>query len=314
MKLSHIRDILAVAELGSLRSASRKLGTTQPTMTRSIRDIEHEFGVVLFTRHSNGVTPTELGRLFIRRAIAIQTEVRRISEDLDQAKGNFIGQVSIATMFSTSMALMPIVLPSFQKQFPHGRLKIVESLYHPVEAAILSSSIDFFVGPLYEKPLNTALISEKLFDNRRVIVGRKGHPLLSATELADLTQAQWIRSSLSDLPDESDLETLFSRAGLPPPEVVVQTRSAIMTLFTVINSDLLTVMPIQNLNFAATSDCIDTVKLKGTLPGAPICAVRRGDVPLTPLAERLWDMVLKAGSNYDRRLLGQADIYVNSPA
>ncbi len=306
MKLSHIRDILAVAETGSLRSASRKIGITQPTMTRSIRDMEHEFEAPLFIRHANGVTPTDMGRLLIRRATAIQAEVRRISEELDQAKGNFRGQVSIATIFSTGLALVPTVLPSFQKRYPSGRLRITESLFGSIEADIISGQIDFFVGPLYEKPLNSLLVVEKLFDNRRIIAGRKGHPLLSATTLADLQQAQWIRTSLSEFPDEADLEALFAQAGLRPPEIVVQTQSATMTLLTVISSNLLTIMPIQNLDFAVTADCINAVKLEKPLPGARICIVRRGDVPLTPLAEAFYDMICKAGSSYDRRLRSEA--------
>lgn len=61
MKLSQISHVLGVAETGSLRSASRMLGIIQSTMSRSISDIEHEFGVALFTRHANGVTPTDMG-------------------------------------------------------------------------------------------------------------------------------------------------------------------------------------------------------------------------------------------------------------
>ena len=146
------------------------------------------------------------------------------------------------------------------------------------------------------------LAVEKLFDNRRAIFARRGHPLLSATSLADLQQARWIRASLSDRPDESDLERQFASAGLPAPEIVVQTQSATMALLTVITSDLLTIMPVQNLNFAATANCISTVKLGKPLPGAPICVVRRGDLPLTPLAEKFYDLIHKAGSHYSRRL------------
>src|SRR3546814_9589283 len=87
MKLSNIRDILAVAEAGSLRAASRKLGITQPTMTRSIRDTENELGHVLFKSNANGVVQTEMGRIFVRREIAIQAELRKIHEELTQAKG-----------------------------------------------------------------------------------------------------------------------------------------------------------------------------------------------------------------------------------
>lgn len=301
MKLSHIRDILAVAEAGSLRSASRKLGITQPTMTRSIRDIEHELGVALFTRHANGVTPTKTGQLFLRRARIIQSEIRRISDDVAHAKGESTGQVSIATIFSTGLVLLPTAFSEFQKRFPNSKLRISESLYRPIENDILSGEIDFYVGPLSERPFNTLLAVEPLFENHRVIVARKGHPLLSATSLEELQSAKWVRGSLSESPDESDLEGLFARSGLAPPEIVMQTRSAILSLMTVINSDLLSLTPIQCLQFAAISEWIDTVKLEKMLPGAPICVVRRNDVPLTPLAETLWNMICKIGSNYDRR-------------
>src|SRR3546814_15438329 len=106
MKLSNIRDILAVAEAGSLRAASRKLGITQPTMTRSIRDTENELGHVLFKRNANGVVPTEMGRIFVRRAIAIQAELRKIHEELTQAKGEFTGQVSCAFSGLASIAMI----------------------------------------------------------------------------------------------------------------------------------------------------------------------------------------------------------------
>ena len=52
MKLSQLRDVLAVSETGSLRAAGRHLGIAQPAITRSIRDIEQELGATLFERHA----------------------------------------------------------------------------------------------------------------------------------------------------------------------------------------------------------------------------------------------------------------------
>src|SRR5580704_9101634 len=52
MKLAQLRHMMAVAERGSLRAAARDLGVAQPAVTRSIRELEREFGVVLFERHS----------------------------------------------------------------------------------------------------------------------------------------------------------------------------------------------------------------------------------------------------------------------
>ena len=301
MKLSHIRDVVAVAEAGSLRAASRQLGITQPSITRSIRDTESELGLSLFTRRANGVTLTDMGRIFVRRAVAIQSELRRVREELEQAKGNFVGQVSVAMGTASSIALMPSILPGFQKSYPHALLKITESMFQPVEQEILSGEIDFYVGPLDEDLSTTSLVVEKLFDNRRLVVARKGHPLADARTLADLQGARWIRPSFSTRYGEADFEKMFERAGLPQPEIVMHTRSALMTLLAVAHSNLLTVLPTQWLDFASTAQGLQAFRLTDTLHAAPVCIVRRGDMPLTPLAERLCDLTRNAGLNYALR-------------
>lgn len=301
MKLSHIRDVLAVAEAGSLRAASRQLGITQPSISRSIREAEHELGLSLFTRRTDGVTLTDMGRIFVRRATTIQSELRRVREELEQAKGNDVGEVSVAMASASSIALMPAILPGFQKAYPHALLKITESLFQPVERDILSGEIDFFVGPLDEGLSTTSLLVERLFDNRRVVFARLGHPSAGATTLAELRGARWIRPSFSTRYGEADFDTMFERAGLPQPEIVMHTRSALMTLLAVANSDLLTVLPDQWLDFAPASGRVQAITLAEPLHAAPVCTVRRGDVPLTPLAERLYDLTRKAGLNYRMR-------------
>ena len=61
MTLNQIRNVVAIAERGSLRSAARFLGVTQPSITRSIRELEHGLGVVLFERKATGMTLTLMG-------------------------------------------------------------------------------------------------------------------------------------------------------------------------------------------------------------------------------------------------------------
>jgi LysR family transcriptional regulator of abg operon len=91
MKLSQLRDVVAVSETGSLRAAGRHLGIAQPAITRSIREIEHELGVTLFERHAKGVRLTDIGRAFVRRAESVQSELRRAEEEIAQLKGRLTG-------------------------------------------------------------------------------------------------------------------------------------------------------------------------------------------------------------------------------
>lgn len=69
MELRHLRYFIAVAETGSLTEAAEKrLHTSQPSLSRQIRDLEEEVGVALLRRSARGVELTEAGKAFIDHA------------------------------------------------------------------------------------------------------------------------------------------------------------------------------------------------------------------------------------------------------
>src|SRR6266850_8019400 len=76
MELRHIRYFIAVAETGSVTvAAERRLHTSQPSLSRQIRDLEHEVGATLLKRSSRGVELTDAGRAFIDHARLAMTQV-----------------------------------------------------------------------------------------------------------------------------------------------------------------------------------------------------------------------------------------------
>lgn len=69
MELRHLRYFVAVAEEGSLTvAAERRLHTAQPSLSRQIRDLEHEVGAPLLTRSGRGIELTAAGRAFLDHA------------------------------------------------------------------------------------------------------------------------------------------------------------------------------------------------------------------------------------------------------
>jgi LysR family hca operon transcriptional activator len=69
MELRHLRYFIAVAEEGSLTlAAEKRLHTAQPSLSRQIRDLEHEVGAQLITRSVHGVKLTAAGRAFLDHA------------------------------------------------------------------------------------------------------------------------------------------------------------------------------------------------------------------------------------------------------
>jgi LysR family transcriptional regulator, hca operon transcriptional activator len=69
MELRHLRYFLAVAEEGSLTTAAeRRLHTSQPSLSRQIRDLEYEVGAELLSRSVHGVELTAAGKAFLDHA------------------------------------------------------------------------------------------------------------------------------------------------------------------------------------------------------------------------------------------------------
>jgi DNA-binding transcriptional LysR family regulator len=54
--LANLRSLVAVAEAGAITEAARRLGLTQPALTRRLQQLESEFGTTLLQRGRNGAT------------------------------------------------------------------------------------------------------------------------------------------------------------------------------------------------------------------------------------------------------------------
>jgi LysR family transcriptional regulator of abg operon len=292
MKFSAVRDFLAVAERGSLRAAARQLNGSQPAISRSIQELERELGVVLFERSPSGVQLTPMGSVFLRRASAVRNELRLAQEELDQLRGETHGRLTVALSSVPHIALLPHALQPFRARYPHVTIDIRDAMYPTIEADLKESRVDCYMGP-DPGEMAPELTREKLFDNTRLIYGRKGHPLAHAKSLAELVDAEWITTSVTHIAEE-ELGPLFAQHGLPAPRLVMQAHSTLSFLVALTHSDLLMMLPVQWTQFMPLRDMVQAIPVREVLPAPPICLVRRSGLPLTPAAEYFCDMMRRA--------------------
>jgi LysR family transcriptional regulator of abg operon len=290
MKLNQFRNIMAIAERGSLRGAARHLGLAQPALSRSLQELEHELGVQLFERRARGMILTPMGEALVRRAGNVMTEVRRIGEEIEQLNGGTGGNVSAALSIAAHLALLPKMLPAFRARYPNVELRLIEGTYPSMEASLKDSSIDFYVGPSPDRNLAPELIMEKLFDNKRTILCRKGHPLARAKSLLELAGAEWLTTSIS-YSAEDELSDLFTRHRLPMPRLALRSQSALTLIVTLASSNLLAMVPVQWAAFPFTVDALVSIDIAEPLPERPISIIRRADFPLTPASQFMVDLV-----------------------
>lgn len=293
MKLAQLRDIVAIVEHGSLRAAARHLDMAQPLLTRSVRALEKSLGVPLFDRGAKGMTLTAAGRLFHHRASNIVNDVRRARDELSQVQGNGQGTLVAGLSIMPHVGMLPAALPAFRRRYPHVQLQLIEGLFPALEVGLRLGSVDFYLGATPYEPPAPGLLQEKLFSNLRAIVGRKGHPLSNAASLRQLAKADWATPSI-DYKAEDDLARLFARYRLPAPHVAVQASSALSLLVALSETDLLAMVPLQWADFPITAGALRVIRVKEKLPAPDIVLIRRPDLPLTPAAEHLVDLMLRA--------------------
>jgi LysR family transcriptional regulator, regulator of abg operon len=293
VKLSHFRSAAAIAEHGSLRAAARHLGIAQPTLTRGLSELEREIGATLFERRSRGMIATPLGEAFVKRATAILNDVRRAQEEVEQLRGNTVGELTVGLSIAAHLWLLPKVLEPFRRRFANVHLHIVEGFYPTLEQGLQDGTVDFYVGPDPGLRLPRTLRKDTLFAGRRAVLCRLKHPLARATSLKELVDAEWITTSITPKA-EKELGALFKRHGLAEPKLVLRSQSALTLLTCLAHSDLLAMAPAQWTLTPFANRILTAIPVAEELSAPPIIAVRRADVPPSPAAGYLIDLIERA--------------------
>jgi DNA-binding transcriptional LysR family regulator len=296
MKLTQLSYVAAVAERGSLRAAARHLGVAQPAFSRSIAELERELGAPLFERRAKGMVATPLGQAFVKRAASILNDVRRARDEFEQLRGNAVGQVTVGLSIAAHLRLLPKALRPFRSRHSNIRLHIIEGFYPTLAPGLLDGSVDFYVGPDPGLRLPRALRKEAMLSGERAVLCRARHPLASATSLKELTEAEWVTTSITPKA-ENEIGDLFRRHRLPEPKLALQCQSALTLLTCVTNSDLLAMAPAHWTDTPIASRLLTTIPVREELSAAPTIAVTRSDAPLVPAARDLLDLLRRAAGH-----------------
>ncbi len=132
---------MAVAEAGSLKlAAEKKLHTTQPSLSRQIRDLEHEVGTPLFSRSARGVGLTAAGRVFLDHArvmlAQVETAVRSARKMANPSKPTF----TMGFMIGHDSTWIPKALHVLRDKLPETHV-VISTQNSPLLAEALSQGL-----------------------------------------------------------------------------------------------------------------------------------------------------------------------------
>ena len=197
------RAFLTVCDTGSFSKAAEKLAYSQSGISRMVKDLEDEWGVVLLERGKSGVALTSDGLKLIPFIRDICAGAGRLDEQVDMITGLETGLVRIGTIASVSQNYLPGILKSFLAEYPNIQFDLIMGEYEFVSEAILSGQAD--CGFL-NMPAGSGLEAESLFTDEYKVVLPKDHPLaeLDTVPLAKLKGQPFIalgKDGWTELPE-----------------------------------------------------------------------------------------------------------------
>jgi LysR family hca operon transcriptional activator len=131
MELRHLRYFVAVVEEGSLTTAAEKrLHTSQPSLSRQIRDLEDEVGAALFSRSARGVELTAAGKAFLDHARLALAQVDAATEAARRASQPAKKVFALGFLTGEEMTWLPRAMQVLRDELPNIDVT-VSSHYSP---------------------------------------------------------------------------------------------------------------------------------------------------------------------------------------
>ena len=291
-----------IFDAGSLTTAARNLGTSQPALSKRLQRVEQALGVSVFERGTRGVVPTEYGAALLPRARSIRAQSRQAAEEIAQMRGKREGHITLALSHLAAIALLPRVIPAFRSSWPAVTIAISPPSFQ--FAGLREGAPDFAVISLPREHPGSEFSTRALYTSRLVAVVRPGHPLAATRSLAALRDAEWILPSL-DSATAFALERAFKRVRLGSPRcpVTCETLTGLESL--VLASDLIGMVPLEVHERRSSASGLLQVPLDQAIEGPHVALVRWADARPTPACAAMAEMFVAAGHQLARGRRGQ---------
>ncbi len=178
MTLQQLKYVITIANTGSMHTAAESLFITQPNLSKAIRDLEEEMGIIIFNRTNKGVLLTEDGLKFLSYA-------RQVVEQADLLEDSFKNKESIKRIFAISSQHYGFVVNAFVNLVTVlGKEKYEFSLRECKTYEVINDVKDgrSELGVIYLSKFNKDIIDKFIINNGlkyKFIFEAKPHVLLS---------------------------------------------------------------------------------------------------------------------------------------
>ncbi|HUN94543.1 MAG TPA: LysR family transcriptional regulator [Burkholderiaceae bacterium] len=285
--LRQLRVFQSVAETRNFSRTGERIGLTQPAVSRAIVELESGLGVRLLDRTTREVLLTEAGRSLASRLERALDELDGVLSEVAGLADADGGKVRVASAPTLSAYLMPACIATCAREAPRVRFMLVDDSQRDVLQSVRDGEVDF--GVVVEPLSLEGLHYESILRDPFVLIAPPGHELLRSRSVP------WraLDGCSLVLLDANSGSRRYIDAALARHRAtctVAQQLSHITTVFRMIEAGIgLSVMPALSVPVTGLPG-LEVRPLRPRLERT-VMLVRRANRALSPVAERVWNLV-----------------------
>jgi DNA-binding transcriptional LysR family regulator len=212
MEIYQIRTFLAVARLGHLTRAAEQLHLTQPAVSKQIKALEQELGVLLFERQPTGMVLTREGRALFPQAERTLFDAMELLNHARMLRGEVSGEVTIGTVIDPDTLRLGSFLAALMAYFPKVQARLRHGISGWVMGQVNAGELDvcFYLGPVLEPDVSSLPMRTLQY----VVIGPpEWSARLEQADWAALAQMPWIGTPAHSSQHRL-VHTMFAEHGL----------------------------------------------------------------------------------------------------
>jgi LysR family cys regulon transcriptional activator len=222
LNLQQLKYLCAVVDHGlNVSDAAEALFTSQPGISKQIRQLEEELGLKIFVRQGKRLTVlTPAGEIVVATARRALREIANMKRVADEFRSEDAGTLAIATTHTQARYVLPKVISAFAAEFP--KVRVVLHQGNPVQVAEQTVAGDVDVGIATESLADVSeLVTLPCYRWNRCVIVRRGDSL---AQVRPLTLEALARNPIVTydfaFTGRSAINAAFAAKGLEPNVVL----------------------------------------------------------------------------------------------
>ena len=300
--VGRLRQLALIVRERSFSKAAESLGISQPALSKSIRSLERALGVQLLERGRFGAIATTFGLALVRHADAIDAELRSAEQEVMALRVARTGHVCVGCGPSEATRLLPVALNRLRERAPGINVTVLYGLNEALMPMVKHGEVDFALSSIPPRSQDADLRQIRLHEDRAAVVVRSGHPLLERRgplSAQHLVGQRWILARTLEL-ERRALDDVFLESGLEPPQVSLETTSAVLMKTMVMQSDFLTFLPRELIYWEERAGLLSALKLAAPSWHRLVGLTLRSRAGINPASQALIDILREVGGEFSQ--------------